>query len=213
MHWLRILPIALVASAVAFAWVAKGPAVQAQEDKDKITPEMAAVLDTMTKDVAKWADEKAVVDAVVAQNKVGPIADMTKEKWKEQRRRTPLIDGFQQNDAAKLMAERVKTTEGVVVEAFVSAAQGEKVAFLEKTSSYIHKGSAKFDVPFTTGKPWRGSPDFDESTQSYSLQFSVPVFAPRAEGEGEDVPRKTIGVMTVGVDLEKLAERAKRAAG
>ena len=126
------------------------------------------------------------------------------------KRRTPLIDGFQNTPAAKMLAQQQKESNELVCEAFVSAAQGEKVCFLEKTSSYIHKGKAKFDVPFTTGKPWQGEPTFDESTQTHSLQFSVPVFPARKEGDDPKAERKAIGVLTVGLNFTQLQENVKK---
>ena len=66
---------------------------------------------------------------------------------------------------------------------------------MEKTSSYIHKGQPKFDVPYVYGKPWQGQPEFDESSQSHQVQVAVPVLA-----DG-----KPIGVLVVGVNLTKLA--------
>ena len=84
--------------------------------------------------------------------------------------------------------------QGAVSEAFLNAAQGEKVAFVEKTTTYIHKGAAMFDVPFNTGKAWQGQPEFDESSQTYAIQISVPVLA-----DG-----KSIGALVVGVNLTHL---------
>jgi hypothetical protein len=84
-------------------------------------------------------------------------------------------------------------------EAFLSGAQGEKVAFIEKTTSYIHKGSAKFDVPFG-GKAWQGQPEFDESSQTHQIQVGVPVVS----------GGKSIGVLVVGINLTKLEKSAKK---
>ena len=47
------------------------------------------------------------------------------------------------------------------------------------------------------GKAWQGKPEFDESSQIYAIQLSVPVLA-----EG-----KPIGVLVVGVNLEKIAKK------
>src|SRR5256885_10163781 len=45
---------------------------------------------------------------------------------------------------------RSEASGGLITEAFLSATEGEKVAFAEKTTWNIHKGKPKFDVPFTT---------------------------------------------------------------
>jgi hypothetical protein len=74
------------------------------------------------------------------------------------------------------------------------------VAFVEKTTSYIHVGSAKFDVPFGTGKSWQGKPEFDESSQTYAVQVAVPILA-----DG-----KTIGVLVAGINLSHLEKVARK---
>ena len=74
------------------------------------------------------------------------------------------------------------------------------MAFAEKTTSYIHKGMPKFDVPFSTRSVWQGRPEFDESAQTYQIQISVPVLA-----DGQSV-----GAMVVGVSLSQLERQAKK---
>jgi hypothetical protein len=162
----------------------------------EVTAAMQARIDEWKAKAAAWAAEKEVVEAVERQNKLGPIAEMTEEKWKATKRREPVILQFQKNKAAGLLAEKAKETEGAVSEAFVCAAAGEKVAFLEKTSSYIHKGRPKFDTPFSTGKAWQGKPEFDESTQTYAVQIAVPILS-------KDKP---IGVLVLGLSLSHLAK-------
>ena len=98
-----------------------------------------------------------------------------------------------------LLKAKLDAGQNIYSEAFLSAAGGEKVAFVEKTSSYIHKGAPKFNVPFTTGVGWQGAPEFDESSQTYAIQLSVPV---NADG-------KAIGVLVVGLSLSQLEKTAK----
>ncbi len=124
---------------------------------------------------------------------------MDNAKWRAVRRSDELIKGFQNNDAANLLKQKVDESQGLYSEAFLSASQGEKAAFVDKTSSYIHKRQPKFDTPFTSGKPWQGQPEFDESSQTYQIQIAVPVLA-----DG-----KPIGVLVVGINLTKLSGSAK----
>ena len=145
-----------------------------------------------------WAASPIVVEAVLAQNKKGPIAGMDNAKWKTVPESDALVKGFINNEAGKFLQAELAKTEGVCVGAFLNAAQGEKVAFTEKTGSYIHKGSAKFDVPFTTGKPWQGKPELEEKI--YVIQISVPVLS-----EG-----KPIGALVVEIDGSKLEALAKK---
>ena len=141
-----------------------------------------------------------IVTAVLEQNRRGPIAGMDNTKWKVTRRSDPTVTAFQTNAAGQFLKAKLGESQGAVSEAFLSAAQGEKVAFVEKTTSYIHRGMPKFDVPFGTGKAWQGSAEFDESSQTYAIQISVPVLA-----DG-----RPIGALVVGINLSYLEKLAKK---
>ncbi len=145
-----------------------------------------------------WAASPALVEAVTAQNKKGPIPGMDNAKWKTVPEKDAIVQGFINNEVAKFLVAEMAKTDGICVGAFLNAAKGEKVAFNEKTGSYIHKGSPKFDVPFTTGKPWQGKPELEEKI--YVIQISVPVLS-----EG-----KPIGALVVEIDGTKLEELAKK---
>ena len=124
---------------------------------------------------------------------------MDNAKWKTVRRSDELIKSFQGNQAGQFLKQKLAESNDLFSEAFLSAAQGEKVAFVEKTTSYIHKGAPKFDVPFG-GKPWQGKPEFDESSQTHQVQVSVPVV----------VDGKPAGVLVVGINLTKLEKAAQK---
>ena len=179
--------LALTATAASAAGFQMTPAVQAELDKQKTV-------------IAGWAANAAVVGAVVEQNRRGPIAGMDNPKWKLTRRSDPTITAFQNNAAGQFLKAQIDENKGKFSEAFLSAAAGEKVAFVEKTTSYIHRGQAKFDAPYTTGKAWQGTAEFDESSQTYAIQISVPVLA-----DG-----RAIGVLVVGVNLSHLESLAKK---
>ncbi len=161
------------------------PAIQSQLDKQKTL-------------IATWAANPIVVQAVEKQNQIGPLPGMDNAKWKLIRRSDALINEFQTNAAAQYLKSMQAKSKVAISEAFLSAAKGEKVAFIEKTSSYIHQGQAKFDLPFTTGKAWQGKPEFDESTQTYAIQIAVPVLS----------ASKPIGVLVVGINLSQLEKLA-----
>lgn len=163
------------------------PAVQAELDKEKTV-------------IAGWASDPVIVKAVKEQNGKGPIPGMDNPKWKSTRRSDPVVQAFQECAAGRLLKGKVDGSNGLFSEAFLSAAQGEKVAFVEKTTSYIHKGQAKFDVPFGGSKSWQGNPEFDESAQTYQIQISVPVLA-----DG-----KPIGALVAGVNLSYLEKNIKK---
>ena len=176
----------MVTAGAAFAFEMT-PATQAQIDKHKTV-------------IAGWATDPVIVSAVKDQNGKGPLAGLDNPKWKTIRRSDPVVKAFQDNPAGKMLTAKIEAGGGVYSEAFLSAAQGEKVAFVEKTTSYIHVGQPKFDVPFTSGKSWQGKPEFDESAQTYQLQISVPVVA-----DG-----KSIGALVVGVSLAQLEKAGKK---
>ncbi len=146
------------------------------------------------------ADSPAIVNAVLVQNQKGPIPGLDNAKWKTVPENDPIVQGFIKNEAADAIREMMDKTGGIVTGAFLSAAQGEKVAFTDKTGSYIHKGSAKFDAPFTSGKAWQGPAELDDSGKVYEIQVAVPV---HSEG-------KNIGVLIIEINGSKLEEMVKK---
>jgi hypothetical protein len=166
----------------------------------EMTPAMQAELDRQKRVVAEWAADPVIVAAVREQNVKGPISGMDNPKWKTTRRSDPVVKALQSNAAGMMLKARLERSGGAFSEAFLNASRGEKVAFVEKTTSYVHVGQAKFDVPFGTGKPWQGKPEFDESSQTYAVQISVPVL------DGG----KPIGALVVGVNLSHLEKTAKK---
>lgn len=164
------------------------PTVRAEdldaETQAKVTAKIEAI--------KGWAADATLVKAVKAHNEKLPaeVADMTQDKWKGLGILDPIVRSFTKNDAAAVL--KAKKTESVG-EAFLSAADGTKVAFLTKPSNWSHKGKAKHDVPMT-GKTWQGAVEVDESTGLRQIQVSVPVL------DGD----KAIGSLCVGLDLTKL---------
>jgi len=175
-------------------------AITAAAAEFQITPAVQAELDKQKTIIAGWAANPTLVNAVAEQNRRGPVAGMDNPKWKVTRRSDPAVVVFQNNAAGQFLRGQLEDNKAKFNEAFLSAALGEKVAFVEKTTSYIHKGQPKFEVPFTTSKAWQGSPEFDESSQTYAIQISVPVMA----------DARPIGVLVVGVNLSHLESIAKK---
>lgn len=163
----------------------------------EITPDVQKKISRQTEVVKAWAANPAVVKAVLAQNEKGPIPGMDNDKWKTVRRSDELIKGLVSNEAGKFLTQKIEESGGVFARAFLSAAQGEKVAFNEKTISYLHKGQAKFDAPMSTGKTWQGPPELDEITQVHHVQVSAPVVS----------GGKPIGVLVVGINLANLTKK------
>jgi hypothetical protein len=165
-----------------------------------ITPDVQQEIERQIEVVKSWAADPAVVQAVVAHNDKGPLAGMDNAKWKTVRRSEALVKAFQSNPAALYLQQQVKASGEMYSEAFLNGGGGEKVAFVEKPSSYIHKGQAKFDVPFGSGKAWQGKPEFDESSQTHQIQVSVPVLS----------HGKAVGALVVGLNLTRLEKMARK---
>jgi hypothetical protein len=166
----------------------------------EVTPAMQKELARHVEVVKGWATNPVLVKAVRDQNEKGPIAGMTNDQWKTVRRGDDLVRGFMHSEAGKFLLSKVESSDGLYVRAFLSAARGEKVAFTEKTISYLHAGQAKFDVPFSTGKTWQGTPELDTPTETYDVQIAAPVLS-----DG-----KPIGVLIVGVNLSKLSKASAK---
>jgi len=165
----------------------------------EITPAVQAEIEKQKQVVAGWAADPAIVGAVKEHNAKGLLAGMDNPKWKSTRRSDETVKAFQANPAGRFLKAKLDASSGAFSEAFLNGDKGHKAAFAEKTTSYIHAGSAKHDVPFGTAKSWQGKPEFDESSQTYALQISVPV------NDGGTV----IGSLVVGVNLAHLEKIAK----
>jgi len=181
--------VALVVLAANLSWA--GSCFEVMEDiQEKITWQVW--------NAKGMAASPMVVEAVLAQNKKGPLPGMDNAKWKTVPESDAIVQGFINNEAAKFIKGELDKTNGIAVGAFLNAANGEKVAFTDKTGSYIHKGSSKFDVPFLSGYDWQGLPGLED--KAYLIQISVPVL----------FDGKPIGVLVVEIDGTKLEGLAKK---
>lgn len=142
--------------------------------------------------VKKWAEDATLVSSVKKVNAEGQadFKDMTQDKWKELPVLDPKVRSLTKNEAAEALK---KLKDDSVSEAFLSAADGTKVAFLSKTSNWSHKGKGKHDDPMNN-KSWIGKVETDESTGSLNIQVAVPVL------DGG----KPIGSLCVGFAVAKL---------
>lgn len=164
------------------------PGIRA-EDLDAATQ---AKLDSKVKQIESLAADPTIVKSVKAQNATMPadLAALDQDKWKALGVLDPVVRGFSKNEAGVLLKAK-KSAD--ISEAFVSAANGTKVAFLNKPTNWSHKGKPKHEVPMT-GKNWQGAVEVDDSTGLRQVQVSVPVL-----DDG-----KAIGSLVVGLDLSKL---------
>ena len=160
----------------------------------EIDPVLQANLSAKIKEIRTWAAEPAIVGAVKEYNaaRSPQAAAMDQAKWAGTSVIDPFVRGLTKNPPAQLL----KTKRGdMVAEAFLSGADGGKVAFLGKPSSWSHKGKPKHDLPMS-GKTWQGDIELDESSGLRQLQVAVPVL------DG----RKPIGSLVVGLSVVQLVK-------
>ena len=159
---------------------------------EEMSAELKAKVDAKLKAVSAWSTDAKIVEAVAAYNANPPAEckEMTQEKWAALTLISPEVKVFSKN----ALAEYLKTLKDESIsEMFVSGANGNKAAFLAKTTNWCHKGKPKHDVPMT-GKSWVGKVETDESTGLRQVQVSVPVLE----------KGKAIGSLVVGLSVNKL---------
>ncbi len=158
----------------------------------ELTAEQKTKLDAKIATFKAWGTDAEIVKAVKEHNANPPAEtkDMTNDKWKTLTVMSPEVRALTKNALATYI--KTKKDESVS-EAFVSGADGTKVAFLSKTTSWSHKGKPKHDVPMT-GKVWIGQVEVDESTGIQSIQVGIPVL------DGT----KAIGSIVIGFSIAKL---------
>ncbi len=142
-----------------------------------MTAEQQTRLEAIAKNLEVIAKEPELIAAVKEANaQLGgpskPNQEMIQEVWKTLSVRDPKVRKYSENVTAKWLKSKVKAQS--ISEAFVSARDGTKVAFLEKTTNWNHTGKPKHEVPMK-GKPWRGVPELDESSGHWQIQLSFPV--------------------------------------
>lgn len=160
--------------------------------EEAISPDVQAKIDAKVKGLQAWGSDPTVVAAVKEFNS-NPSAEakaMTNDKWKTMNIMSPFVRSLVKNP----LVDHLKTMkDDTMTEIFVSGADGGKVGFLAKTSSWTHKGKEKHDVPMT-GKSWQGKVEVDESTGKQQVQVSLPVL-------DNGTP---IGSIVVGLGITKL---------
>jgi hypothetical protein len=155
-------------------------------------PALQSKIDEQVKFVQGWASDPVIVSAVKAINATEPAAyaGMTQDKWTALTPFDPFVLSFASNPVGQFLKNKKNQ---IISEAFVSAANGVKVGFLQKTTNWSHKGKAKHDVPMT-GKTWQGEVETDQSTGLQQVQIAVPVL------DGG----KPIGSVVVGLQVARL---------
>lgn len=160
--------------------------------QERIGADMQKKIDLKTLEIRDWARTPSLIEALKTHNASPPKAaqNMTQEKWKSLSMLDPLVKEILKNKTSQWLKSKKDET---VSEAFVSGANGTKIAFLAKTSNWTHNGKDKHDEPMK-GKVWQGIIEIDDSTGTNQIQVGVPIL------DGG----KPIGSLVVGLRVEKL---------
>jgi hypothetical protein len=155
------------------------------------------VVDFVNSEVAKLGSDPVIVAATKAQNAKGTsLGDIKSldDKWKAHAGTADYMQALMDSECGKHMAA-YQDKNSFVAEMFLTDNQGANVAMTGKTSDYWQGDEAKFTKSFTggAGTVFMGDVEFDDSTQVYVVQASIPV----VDGG------KVIGVLVVGIDVDK----------
>jgi hypothetical protein len=164
-----------------------------------VDPALQGKVSAKIEEIQTWAADPTIVSAVKQYNAAKPAqaAAMEQATWAGTSVLDPLVRGMTKSPAAEVLRSK---KGDVVSEAFLSGADGGKVAFLGKTSNWSHKGNSKHDLPMS-GRTWQGEVEVDESSGLQQVQVAVPVL------DG----RKPIGTLVVGLNIGKLARSSQPA--
>ncbi|MBU0502892.1 MAG: PDC sensor domain-containing protein [Candidatus Omnitrophota bacterium] len=169
--------------------------------KKELTPAGQALFDKEVATVQSWGKDPKIVSYVKAKNASGETLDQVKERdkaWITTSGIDAFMKGILDNDCSKYLLELRKSTPAVG-EFFLMDINGAIVGETNKTSDYWQGDEDKHIKTCQvggSGATFIDKSKYDESSQKFSRQVSVPVIDPDTG--------KVIGAITVGVDLDKL---------
>lgn len=162
---------------------------------EALPDDIKALLDKELVTAQAVAKDAAIVAAVKNYN-AAPPSTMTNDAWKKLTVLSPEVKALIKSDIGQLLKSK-KTPQ--ITEIFLNGADGGKVAFLSKTTSWTHKGKPKHDLPMT-GKTWYGEVEVDESSGTQQVQVSIPVL------DGST----PVGSLVIGYGIAQMKDNAAK---
>ena len=156
------------------------------------------VIDLANTRLAKLGEDPVIVAAVKVENAkektLAQIKEMDK-KWSATPGETDFMKALMESECGKHL-RKMQESAPFYAEIFVMDNQGANVAMSNKTSDYWQGDEAKFKKSYNggAGSVFVDEVKFDNSSQAYLVQVSVPV----KDGD------KVIGAITFGIDVDKL---------
>ena len=156
------------------------------------------VIDLANSVLVKLGTDPVIVEAVKAENSKGKSLDQIKEmdkKWIAHAGIADYMQALMDSECGKYL-RKIQKSDPYYAEIFVMDNQGANVAMTDKTSDYWQGDEDKFKESYKNGQGAVHISDvkFDDSTQAYLVQVSVPV-------KDND---KVIGAITFGIDVDKI---------
>ncbi len=119
------------------------------------------------------------------------------EDWKEAvslNKTTPTIDKILQNDLSRLLQKISQSSADLIAEIFIFDTSGYILALDKPTSDYWQGDEPPYQSVSQNGRVIHVSDiDFDESTEKFQIQISIPIKTEQAA--------KPIAYMTIGYDV------------
>jgi len=148
--------------------------------------------------LVKLGTDPVIVKAIKAENAKGKTLNQIQEmdkKWKAHAGIADYMQAMMDSGCGKHL-RNVQNSALYYAEIFVMDNQGANVAMTDKTSDYWQGDEAKFKKSYKggAGSVFVDEVEFDDSTQAYLVQVSVPV----KDGG------KVIGAITFGIDVDKI---------
>ncbi len=158
----------------------------------KITKRMQNVVKRHTAHLLGWANSPLIYNFLIEQNNKNISLETIKAIDREwiAGNQNELAISLQENKIGKYLKEKVLSSP-LIVEAFLCDKRGAVIALFPKTTDYWQGDEDKFIKSYGNGngRIYLGPLSFDKSTNTYSVQISVPV------NDWND----TIGVLVVGL--------------
>ncbi|MBI4791807.1 MAG: hypothetical protein HY789_03525 [Deltaproteobacteria bacterium] len=154
------------------------------------------VVDLANTTLAAFGADPVIVKAVRDENAKGKTLAQIQEKdaaWKAFAGHADYMKAIMDSECGTHI-RKIQENAPYYTEIFVMDNQGANVAMTDKTSDYWQGDEAKFQKSYAAGAVFIDEVKFDDSTQSYQVQVSVPVM-----DNG-----KAIGAITFGIDVDKL---------
>lgn len=159
------------------------------------------------KEIRAWLADPMVIEAVKAQNaaheSLGQAEiDKLDKQWRAETAAVdkPLIESILSNRLSAYLKGKQEASQGLITEIFVMDDKGLNIGLSDVTSDYWQGDEAKWKETFLKGASAVHLSEVakDESTQTFQSQISLPIVDPADEA--------VIGVLTVGVNVEMLAQ-------